>query len=172
MTAFIVMANLLDPNDTYFWTALALIAFFGILLYFKVPDSVGKSLDARADQIRKELDDARRMREEAQQLLADYQRRSKEAEEEAREIVAQAKREAETLAAETRRALAETVERRTKSAEEKIARAEAQAIGEVRSAAVDVAIATAEKILRSKVAGTDADALIEGSIRDLKGRLN
>ena len=98
MTSYIVMANLLDPNDTYFWTALALIGFFAILVYFKVPDTVGKSLDARSDAIRKELDDARRMREEAQQLLADYQRRSKEAEEEAKEIVAAAKREAEALA--------------------------------------------------------------------------
>lgn len=172
MTAYIVMANLLDPNDTYFWTALALIGFFAILVYFKVPDSVGKSLDARADAIRKELDDARRMREVAQQLLADYQRRSKEAEEEAKEIVAAAKREAETLASETRKTLAETLERRTKAAEEKITRAEAQAVSEVRAAAVDVALATAEKILRTKVTGSDADALIDSSIRDLKGRLN
>lgn len=172
MTAYIVMVNIFDPKDTYFWTALALIGFFAILLYFKVPDSVGKSLDARADAIRKDLDDARRMREEAQQLLADYQRRSREAEEEAKEIVAAAKREAETLASETRKTLAETLERRTKAAEEKIARAEAQAVSEVRSAAVDVALATAEKILRAKVVGTEADALIDSSIRDLKGRLN
>ena len=172
MTTYIVMANLLDPKDTYFWTALALIGFFALLLYFKVPDAIGKSLDARAEGIRNELDDARRMREEAPQLLAAYQRRSKEAEEEAKEIVAAAKREAEVLAAETKKALAETLERRTKSAEEKIARAEAQAVSEVRSAAVDVALATAEKIIRSKVTGADADALIASSISDLKGRLN
>ena len=87
-------------------------------------------------------------------------------------ITALATTEAKTLAAETRQSLKEYFDRRIKLAEEKIARAEAQAIGEVRSAAVDVAIATAEKIMRSKVAGTDADALIEGSIRDLKGRPN
>ena len=172
LKTMIVMASLLDPGGTYFWTALALIGFFAILAYFKVPDAIGKSLDSRAEVIRKELDDARRMREEAQQLLADYQRRSKEAEEEAKEIIAQAKREAESLAAETRKALAETVERRTKAVEEKIARAEAQALGEVRSAAVDVALATAEKILKSKVTGTEANALVENSIRELKGRLN
>jgi F-type H+-transporting ATPase subunit b len=171
MISLIAMVNYFDPKDTYFWTSLALIGFFGILYYFKVHDSVGKSLDARADAIRKELDDARRMREEAQQLLADYQRRSKEAEE-AKEIVAAAKREAETLAAETRRALAETLERRTKSAEEKIARAEAQAVGEVRAAAVDVALATAEKIMRAKVIGAEAEALIATSIGDLKASLN
>jgi F-type H+-transporting ATPase subunit b len=172
MTSYIVMANLLDPGDTYFWTALALLGFFAILIYFKVPDSVGKSLDARAEAIRKDLVDARRMREEAQQLLADYHRRSKEAEEEAKEIVAAARREAETLASETRKTLAETLERRTKAAEEKIARAEAQAVSEVRSAAVDVALVTAEKIMRAKVTGSEADAIIESSISDLKGRLN
>jgi F-type H+-transporting ATPase subunit b len=171
-TPLIVMASLLDPKDTYFWTIVALVAFLAILFYFKVPAAIAKSLDARAESIREELDDARRMREEAQQLLADYQRRRKEAEDEAKDIIAQAKREAETLAAETRKALAETVERRTKAVEEKIARAEAQALGEVRSAAVDVALATAEKILKSKVIGTEADALVENSISELKGRLN
>jgi F-type H+-transporting ATPase subunit b len=166
------MLHLLDPADTYFWAILALVIFFGILLYFKVPAAIAKTLDARADNIRKELDDARAMREQAQQLLADYQRRSREAEDEAKEIIAQAKREAETLAAETRRSLAETVERRTKSAQEKIARAEAQALSEVRAAAVDVAVATAEKILKGKLSGAEATGLIETSIRDLKGRLN
>lgn len=161
-----------NPYDTSFWTLVAFLAFFAILFYYKVPAAITKSLDARADAIRKELDDARRMREEAQQLLTDYQRRAREAEEEAAEIIAQAKREAETLAAQTRKALAETLERRTRTAEDKIARAEAQALSEVRSAAVDVAIATAEKIMKGHLAGTEANALIESSIKDLKGRLN
>lgn len=161
-----------NPQDPLFWTLVSFVLFFLVVFWQKVPAAIAKSLDDRAEGIRKELDDARRMREEAQNLLSDYQRRSKEAEEEAREIVAQAKREAEALAAETRKSLAETVERRTKAAEEKIARAEAQALGEVRSAAVDVAMATAEKILKGKVTGTEAASLIETSIRDLKGRLN
>lgn len=163
---------MLNPLDTYFWVILALLLFFAILFYFKVPAAIAKALDARAEGIRKELDDARRMREEAQQLLADYQRRSKEAEEEAKMIIAQAKREAEMLAAETRKSLAETVERRTKAAEDKIARAEAQALGEVKTAAVDAALAAAETILRAKVTGSEAQGLIEESIRELKGRLN
>ena len=166
------LAHFLDPKDTYLWIILALILLFAILAYFNVPATIGKALDGRAEAIRKELDDARKMREEAQQLLADYQRRAREAEEEAKEIVAQAKREAEALATETRKALAETVERRTKAAEEKIARAEAQALGEVKTAAVDAALAAAERILKGKIVGADAGSLIDQSIRDIKGRLN
>ncbi len=141
---------LLDPADPVFWVMIAFFAFIGLLVYYSVPGMIGKALDARADAIRKELDEARRLRDEAQALLADYQRKSREAENEAKEILEQAKREAEALAAQTRKALAETVERRTKSAEDKIARAEAQALAEVRSSAVDSAIAAAEKILKSR----------------------
>jgi F-type H+-transporting ATPase subunit b len=172
MTSYIIMASLLDPKGTYFWTTLALIGFFAILYYFKVHESVGKSLDARAEAIRNDLDAARKMREEAQQLLTDYQRRAREAEDEAKEIIASAKRDAEAMAAQTRKTLAETLERRTRAAEEKIARAEAQAVTEVRAAAVELALATAEKVLKGSLSGPQADALIENSIRDLKGRLN
>jgi F-type H+-transporting ATPase subunit b len=163
---------MLNPHDPLFWTLVALVIFFAILAYYKVPALVGKQLDDRAHSIRKELDEARRLREEAQQLLADYQRKSREAEDEAKEIVTQARREAELLAADTRKSLAETLERRAKAAEEKIARAEAQALGEVRSAAVDAAISAAEKLLQAKIVGGDATALIESNIQDLKGRLN
>ena len=163
---------MLNPQDPVFWTLIAMLMFIGIVMYFKVPAMIGKSLDARADAIRKELDDARRLREEAQQLLADYQRKSREAEEEAKGIIEQAKREAEALATETRRSLAEGLERRTKAAEDKIARAEAQALSEVKSAAVTAAIAAAESILKSKVAGGTATSLIDDSIKGLKGRLN
>ncbi len=155
-----------------FWVAVAFVGFLALLVYYKVPGMITKALDDRADAIRLELDEARRLREEAQQLLADYQRKSREAEQEAASIVAQAKREAEALASETRKGLAETLERRTKLAEEKIARAEAQALGEVRSAAVDSAISAAERILKGKVTA-DVDArLVDQSIGDLTGKLN
>ena len=159
-------------NTPEFWVAVAFIGFVGLLLYFGVPGLVTRALDDRADQIRKELDEARRLREEAQQLLADYRKKSQDAENEAKAIVEQARHEAEAMAAETRKTLAEQVERRTRLAEDKIARAEAQAVDEVRAAAVEMAIAAAEKILREKAAGTGGTALIDESIRDLKGRLN
>ena len=161
-----------NPQDPLFWTLIAFILFFVIVFVKKVPAAIAKSLDDRADGIKKDLDDARKMREEAQELLADYQRRSREAEDEAKDIIARAKSDAEALAADTRKSLAESLERRTKVAEEKIARAEAQALGEVRAAAVDMAVAAAEKILRGKVVGQDACSLIDASIRDIMGRLN
>jgi F-type H+-transporting ATPase subunit b len=155
-----------------FWVAVAFVAFLLILAYYKVPALIAKALDERAAGIRKELDEARRLREEAQALLADYQRKHRNAGQEAEAIVEQARREAEAYAAETRKSLAETVERRRKQAEDKIARAEVQAVEDVRAAAVDMAIAAAEKILREKAAGASGAALIDDSIRTIKARLN
>jgi F-type H+-transporting ATPase subunit b len=163
---------LFDPSDPVFWVMIAFFAFIGLLIYYKVPKLVGNSLDARAEAIRHELDEARRLRDEAQSLLHDYQRKSRQAEEEAKSILEQARRESEALAAETRRSLTESVERRTKLAEEKIARAEAQALAEVRASAVDGAISAAEKILKARATGKTANTLIESSIRDLDGKLN
>jgi F-type H+-transporting ATPase subunit b len=155
-----------------FWVAVAFVAFLLILAYYKVPALIAKALDDRAGAIRKELDEARRLREEAQSLLADYQKKHRNAGQAAEAIVEQARREAEAFSAETRKALAETVERRRRQAEDKIARAEAQAVEDVRAAAVDMAIAAAEKILREKAAGPGGAALIDESIRTIKSRLN
>ncbi len=155
-----------------FWVAVAFGVFVLILLYYRVPKLVAKSLDDRAEVIRKELDEARRLREEAQTLLADYQKRHRNVGQEADTILDQARREAEAFAHETRVSLKDTLERRTKQAEDKIARAETQAVDEVRAAAIDVAMAAAEKILREKTAGSSGASLIDQSIRDLKGRLN
>jgi F-type H+-transporting ATPase subunit b len=155
-----------------FWVAVAFVVFVAILVYYKVPALIAKALDDRAEAIRKELDEARRLREEAQNLLADYQKKHRNVGQEAEAIVDQARREAEALAHETRASLKTTLERRTKLAEDKIARAEAQAVDEVRATAIDVAAAAAEKILREKMTGSGGAALIDQSIRDLKGRLN
>jgi F-type H+-transporting ATPase subunit b len=155
-----------------FWVAVAFLAFLAILAYYKVPRLLAKALDDRAAAIRNELDEARRLREEAQALLADYQKKHRNAGQEAEAIVEQARREAEAFAGETRRALADTVKRRGQQAEERISRAEAQAVDEVRAAAVDMAMAAAEKILREQAAGAAGAQLIDDSIRGLKGRLN
>jgi len=155
-----------------FWVAVAFVAFVAILLYYKVPALLARALDDRAQAIRTELDEARRLREEAQALLADYQRKHRNAGQEAEAIVEQARREAEAFAAESRQSLTETLKRRGQHAEERIARAEADAVDEVRAAAVEMAIAAAEKILREQTAGAAGSQLIDESIRNLKGRLN
>ena len=161
-----------DPKNPEFWVMVAFFLFMALLIYYRVPGMIGRALDSRAHAIRQELDEARRLREEVQRLLADYQRKSLEAEEEARVIIDQARHEAQALAADTRKSLAESLERRTRLAEDKIARAEAEALSEVRAAAVDVAVAAAEKILEARTVGETASSLIDDSIRDLKGKLN
>lgn len=155
-----------------FWVAISFVVFVLILLYYRVPKLIAKALDDRAEAIRRELDEARRLREEAHSLLADYQRKHRNVGQETDMIVAAARREAEELAQETRANLKEALERRTRMAEEKIGRAEAQAVDEVRAAAIDVAVAAAEKILREKMAGGGDAALVDQSIRELRGRLN
>jgi F-type H+-transporting ATPase subunit b len=155
-----------------FWVAVSFVAFLLIVLYYKVPRMIAKMLDDRAEGIRREIDEARRLREDAQKLLADYQQKHRSAGQEAEAIVEEARREAEAFAQETRAGLKDTLERRTKLAEDKIGRAEAQAVDEVRAAAVELAIAAAEKILREKATGAAGTALVDQGIRDLKGRLN
>lgn len=155
-----------------FWVAVSFFGFVALLLKYKVPALIGKALDQRADDIRKELDDARRLRTEAQDLLEEYRRKHGEAQKEADSIVAAARKEAETIAAETRKGLAEQLERRTKTAEEKIARAEAQAVADVRTAAVDAAIAASEKLIGSRLTAQSGAGLIDKSIAELGGKLN
>jgi F-type H+-transporting ATPase subunit b len=151
---------------------VAFVIFLGLMVYLRVPGVVTATLDKRADAIRKELDDARRLREEAQTLLAEYQRKGREAEAEAEEIIDQAKREAEALAADATRRLDDYVASRTRIAEQKIAQAETQALQEVKALSADVAIAAAERILGAKVKGPAGDALITRSIGDVKSKLN
>lgn len=155
-----------------FWVGIAFAILLAFMLRAKVPSMITKALDDRAAAIKSEIDEAKRLREEAEKLLADYKRKRADAEDEAKAIVENAKREAEALAAETRRSLKEGLERRTKVAEDKIARAEAQAVSEVRSTAVDVAMAAAEKLLAAKTGGSAGAPLIDQAIRDLKTRLN
>jgi F-type H+-transporting ATPase subunit b len=169
MLAVVLAGSILATPE--FWSAAAFFLFLGLLVYYRLPSLAAKWLDDRAEAIRRELDEARRLRDEAQQLLADYQRKSREAAEEADAIVEQARLEAEGLAAETRRNIKQSLERRTKLAEEKIARAEVQALSEVRAAAVDAAIAAAERILKTKISGTVGNRLLDQSIHDLRGKL-
>lgn len=154
------------------WVALSFVLFILMLLYFKLPGKVTSALDNRAATIRNELDEARRLREEAQAILSDYQRKHKDVEKEAGEIIRLAQSEAESLAAETRKKLEESLERRTKIAEDKIARAEEQAVAEVRSAAINIAIAASEQIIEKKMTATASAKLVDESIKGLKSKLN
>jgi len=133
---------------------------------------MAKALDERAEKISNELAEAKRLREEAQHLLAEYQRKRKDAEAEAASIVAAAEREAEMLTAEAKQKTEEYVTRRNALSEQKIKQAEADAINAVRSAAVDLAIAAAERVLASKTDAATGKALFDNAIGEVKARLN
>ncbi len=158
--------------DATFFALIGLILFFALMIYLKVPGTLAGALDKRAAGIKNELDEARRLREEAQAVLAEYQRKASDAATEAGEIIEQAKREAEALGAEARQKMEDYVASRTRMAEQKIAQAEAQAIQEVKALSADVAIAAAEKILAAKIKGEAAETLIKRSIADVRGKLN
>ena len=155
-----------------FWVAVAFVLFIGVLAYFQVHKLIVKGIDDRRDRIKAELDEARRLKEEAQALLAQYQEKQRDAEQEAAAIIAGAKAEAERLAAEAKAKMEDFVARRTKMAESKIAQAEAQALADVRSAAAEAAVAAAETILTRTVKGKVADDLIAKGIDDVKRKLN
>ena len=155
-----------------FWVAVSFFLFLGVLFYFGVHKKLAAALDARAERIAKELDEARRLREEAEKVLADYRRKQKDAVNETKAIVAQASKEAEILGAETRRSMSEHFERRMKLAEDKIARAESDALREVRAAAADAAIAAAERVMAAQLTPEAADRLVKHGIDALKTKLN
>jgi F-type H+-transporting ATPase subunit b len=158
-------------TDSKFWVLVPLLLFFAFITWKGAFKAIGASLDSRADAIRTELDEARRLREEAQALLASYHRKQKEAEDQAEDIVAQARRDAEAMAEQSRRDLNERLERRAKTAEAKIANAEAQAISEVRSKAADMAVEMAEDMLRGKLTAADQTRLFKDGLSGM-GRLN
>ena len=158
--------------EAEFWVAVAFVIFIGVLGYFRVHKLLLKSIDDRRERIKAEFDEARRLKTEAEALLATYRRKQQEAEHEAQAIVAGARTEAERLTAEAEAKIEEFVARRTKMAENKIAQAEAQALADVRSAAAEVAVAAAKTILARTVKDKVADDLLAKGIEDFKGKLN
>jgi len=157
--------------DNTFWTLVALLIFLGGVLYLKVPATVLKSLDERSDRIARELEEARKLREEAQALLASYQRKQREAKAEADDIIEAARAEAAHMVEEIRADLSQQLDRRSKLAEEKIAAAEAQAMADVQSIAADAAVASARTVIAANMdAATDAK-IVDAEIAGLGAKL-
>src|SRR3954462_9477822 len=151
-----------------FWVAVAFVILMGVFAWFGVHRTVLKALDHRAERIKAELDDARRLKDEAAKVLTDYKARHASAEREAQEIVTNARAEAERIAAEAKAKMEDFVPRRTKTAESKIALAEAQALADVRAAAADAAVTAASTILSQSVKGQLADNLLAKGIVELR----
>jgi F-type H+-transporting ATPase subunit b len=157
-------------HDPTFWTAIAFVIFI-VALFKPVKKALMAGLDSRIAQIRAEVEEAQRLREEAQTLLASYQRKQREAAQEAEDIVKQAKEDAALQRAEARKSLEEMLRRQEALAIGKIAQAEAAAVQEVREVAIDLAIAATEKILAEKVRGELSDRLVEKAIGELPQKL-
>ena len=154
------------------WVFLAISLVIIGAMYKGIHKIMAKALDDRADGIRKELDEARQLREEAQTLLASFQRKQVEAEEQAKDIVKQARLDAETMAANARQDLKERLERRAEQAEAKIKNAEAQAMADVKARAVDLAAKAAEQILHNDLTSTDHSTLVKAGIAEMGKVLN
>jgi F-type H+-transporting ATPase subunit b len=158
--------------DAEFWVAVAFVVFLGGLIYLGTHEMLLKFIDQRRDRIKADLDEALRLKEEAQALLAQYQRKQREAEQEAAAIIAGATAEAARMMTEAKAKTEEFVARRSKMAETKIAQAEAQALADVRAAAAEAAVGAAEKILTQLVKGDVAERLVVKGIDDVKTKLN
>ena len=154
------------------WVAVAFVILMVLFAYLGIHRTVLTALDKRAERIKAELDDARRLKEEAAKLLADYKSKRTSAEREAEEIIANAKAEAERIATEAKAKMEDFVARRTKTAESKIALAEAQAVADVRAAAANAAVTAATTILSQSVKGSVADDLLAKGIAEVRAKLN
>jgi F-type H+-transporting ATPase subunit b len=162
----------LSLKNTDFVVFLGFIVFIAVLLYFKVPAMLGGMLDKRAETIKAELDEAKALREEAQTILASYERKQKEVAEQSDKIIANAKKEAEAAAEQAKADLKSSIERRLAAAEEQIASAEASAVKQVRDSAISVAIGAAGAVVASKTTDADQGKLIDDAIAEVKAKLH
>jgi F-type H+-transporting ATPase subunit b len=154
-----------------FWVLVSFVIFI-VLVARKATNFVVNALDERAEKIRTMLEESTRLRDEAQELLASYQRKQREAADEAQSIVRHAEEEAERIRVRSAVELEAALKRREEMASERIQQAEAKAVSEVQAAAVDVAIEAARRVLKETVQGERADALIAAAIKDMPARFH
>ncbi|PZX15747.1 F-type H+-transporting ATPase subunit b [Palleronia aestuarii] len=159
-------------NNTDFVVLLGFLVFIGILLWYRVPGTVGKMLDNRAEGIRSDLAEARELREEAQTLLATYERKQKDVQDQADRIVSAARKDAQASADKALADMEAALERRKRAAQEQIASAEEQAVRDVRNRAVDVAIAAARDVLIRQMDAERQNRLIDESISTVDAKLH
>lgn len=159
-------------GNTDFVVLIGFLLFVAIIFYFNVPAMLGGMLDKRAEGIKADLDEARALREEAQSLLASYERKSREVADLAERIVAQAKADAEAAAAQARADLEKSIARRLAAAEDQIASAEDKAVRSVRNRAVEVAIAAAAETLAKSLGASQANGFIDDAIAQVERRLH
>jgi len=170
--AFAAKGPFFSLYNSTFAVLIAFILFISLLVYLKVPGMIGGMLDKRAEGIESELNEARALREEAQTLLASYERKQKEVQEQAGRIVEHAKQEATEAAEQAKADLKETIARRLQAAEDQIASAEAGAVKEVRDKAVTVAISAARDVIAKQMTAADSNKLIDDAIGAVQDKLH
>jgi F-type H+-transporting ATPase subunit b len=158
-------------NST-FVVGVAFVLFLALLLYLGVHRFIGKALDDRAARIRAELNEARQLREEAQELFAEFERKQRQVAGQADEIVAHAKAEAEAAAERAKADIKLSIERRLKAADEQIAMAESNAVRQVKDRAVAIAIAAAADVLRARLGQDRAHGLVDEAIEEVGSKLH
>ena len=151
---------------------IGFVIFIGILVYYKVPQMIAGMLDARAERIRAQLEEARQAKEEAQTLLASFERKQADVQRDADEIVARAKSEATAASEQAQKDIADSIARKLKAAEDRIAQAEASATREVRNAAAAAAAAAAKEAMAQGLSPERADAMLDDGIATIGTRLN
>jgi len=159
-------------SDPKTWVAIGFIVFLGILGYLGVHRKISSSLDARAEKIRAELDEARTLKEEAQHLLAQHQRKQREAAKDAEAIIEHAREEAAIIEKDAQANVDAMIERRTRLAQDRITQAEAAAVKHVRAAAVEVASEAATKVIADHLKGGKQKDLIDSALADIKEKLH
>ena len=158
--------------NTDFVVLIGFLCFIGVLVYFKVPGMITGMLDKRATDIQTELDEARALREEAQTLLAQYERKQRDVQDQADQIVAHARDEAAAAAELAKEDIKSSIARRLQAAEDKIASAEASALREVRDRATEIAVAAAGEVVAKQMDAAQADSLIEDAIATVDAKLH
>ena len=170
--AFAASGPFVSLKNTDFIVLLAFLLFIAVLFYFRVPTLIASLLDKRAETIRSELSEARTLREEAQSILASFERRQKEVQDQAGRIVETARKDAEAEAVSAREALDAIVARRLAAAQEQIASAQVAAEREVRNKAIKVAVAAAQSIIISQMTSTRSNKLIENAVLEVDAKLH
>jgi len=159
-------------QDPTFWVLVAFIGFIGVLVYFKVPGTVTKALDARAEKIQMDLEEADALLKEAQDLLASYQKKQRDSSDESQAIQARAREEAKRILENGRLRLEESLQRREKLAMDRITQAEASALSEIQALTVDIALDATHELLATNVSDDKANAMLNDAIKELPDRLS
>jgi F-type H+-transporting ATPase subunit b len=170
--AFAATGPFVSLQNTDFVVVVAFLIFVGILLYYKVPSTIGKMLDGRSASIKSDLDEARALRDEAQNLLASYERKQKDVQEQVNRIVSGAKEEAANAATAAKADIAASITRRLAAAQEQIASAEASAVKAVKDQAVIVAVAVAKDVLAAQMDAKSANGLVDDAIAVVADKLH